>query len=62
MIRSLEELSQILAVAGISSSQEEQILTAIKNLYASSEVIKEPEFHEEPKVSIDHLCQSTEET
>jgi hypothetical protein len=62
MIKSLEELSRILAVAGISSSQEEQILTVVKNLSTSLEVIKEPEFHEEPKASTDHLCQSMEET
>ena len=62
MIKILEELSRILATAGISSSQEEQILTAVKNLSASPEVIKEPEFHEEPKASTDHLCQSMEET
>ena len=62
IIKSLEELSQILAATGISSSQEEQILIAVKNLSASPEVIKEPEFHEEPKASTDHLCQSMEET
>ena len=62
MIKSLEELSRILTAAGISSSQEEQILTTVKNLSSSPEVIKEPEFHEEPKAYTDHLCQSTEET
>ena len=62
MIKILEELSWILAATRISSSQEEQILTAVKNLFASLEVIKEPEFHEEPKASTDHLCQSTKET
>ena len=62
MIKILEEISQILAVARISSSQEEQILTAVKNLSASLEVIKESEFHEDPKASTDHLCQSMEET
>jgi hypothetical protein len=62
MIKILEELSRILAAAGISSSWEEQILTTVKNLSASLKVIKEPEFHEEPKASTDHLCQSMEET
>ena len=58
----LEELSWILAVVEILSSQEEKILITVKNLSASPKVIKEPEFHEEPKASTDHLCQSTEET
>lgn len=62
MIKILEELSRILEAVGISSSQEEQILTAVKNLSAFLEVIKKPEFHEEPKSSTDHLCQSMEET
>ncbi len=39
MILSLEELSHILAAAGISTSQEEQILTSVKNLPASQELI-----------------------
>jgi hypothetical protein len=39
----LQEISQILApVRNISTSQEEQILTAIKNIYAFREVIQEP--------------------
>ena len=62
MIKSLEKFSWILAATEISSSQEEQILTVVKNLSASPEVIKEPEFHEEPKASTDHLFTSTEET
>ena len=62
MIKILEELSRILAAAGISSSQEEQILTTLKNLSASLKVVKELEFHEEPKASTDHLFQSMEET
>ena len=62
MINIFEELSWILVAAEISSSQEEQILTVVKNLSASPEVIKELEFHEEPKASTDHLCQSMEET
>jgi hypothetical protein len=47
MIKSLKELSQIIAAAGISASQEEQILTAVKNLPSSQEVVKEEEFHEQ---------------
>ena len=46
MIKSLEELYRILAAARISSSQEEQILTAVKNLSTSLEAIDEPEQHE----------------
>ena len=40
----LRKLSQILAVAGISisSSQEEHILTEVKNLSNSPEIIEEP--------------------
>ena len=62
MIKSLEEISEILAGARISSSQEEQILTVIKNPFASPKVIKEPKFHEEPKASTNHLFHSMEET
>ena len=46
MTKSLEELSQILVVARISSFQEEKILTVVKNLSASPKVIEEEEFHE----------------
>ena len=46
MIKILEELYRILATTGISSSQEEQILIAVKNLYTSPEAIDEPEQHE----------------
>ena len=46
MIKSLEELSQILALVGISSSQEERILAVVKNLSTSPEAIDEPEQHE----------------
>ena len=46
MIKSLEELSRILAAARISSSQEEQILTAFKNLSTSPEAIDELEQYE----------------
>lgn len=45
MIKSLEELSRILATFGISAYQEEKILTAVKNLSTSTEVIYEPKFH-----------------
>ena len=62
MIKILEELSRILVASRISPSQEEQILTAVKNLSTSPEVIKELEFHEEPKTSTNHLFQSMEET
>ena len=47
MIKILKELSQILAAAGVSASQEEQILIAVKNLYASREVIQEEKFDEQ---------------
>lgn len=59
----LEELPQILAVARISSSQEVQILTTVKNL--SLEVINELKSHEphlQEESPIDHLFQSIEET
>ena len=48
MIMSLKELSQVLVVARIliSSSQEENILTVVKNLSTSPEFIKEPKSHE----------------
>jgi hypothetical protein len=57
MIKSLEKLSQILAVDGISisASQEEQILTAVKNVNFS------PHPQEDIKVSFDPLCQYIEE-
>jgi hypothetical protein len=69
MIKSLEELSQILAAVGISisASQEEQILTAVKNLSASPEVIEKQDFHElhpqeDLEASFDHPFQPIEET
>ena len=45
---SLRKLSQILVVVGISifSSQEEHILTEVKNLSTYQEIIEEPECHE----------------
>jgi hypothetical protein len=43
---SLRELSQILAIAGISSSQEEHILTIAKNLNTSLEILEESRSYE----------------
>jgi hypothetical protein len=43
---SLEELSQILAIVGISSSQEEHILTIAKNLNTSPEILEESRSYE----------------
>ena len=62
MIKSLEELSQILAEAGISTSasQKEQVLNAIRNIDVSQEVIEEQEFHESQEdlePSFYHFCQ-----
>jgi hypothetical protein len=54
MIKILEELSQILAVIGISTSQEEKILTSVKNLFASPKDIEEPKFH------VPHPCEDIE--
>jgi hypothetical protein len=57
MIKSLTELSQILAAVGISASQEEQILTIVKNLSASPKVIEEEEFHElHPQEDLKSFC------
>lgn len=66
MIKSLEELSRILAAVEISSSQEEQILTTVKNLSNSSEAINEPEQHEPHpqdylQTSTDFPCQVADE-
>ena len=43
---SLEELSQILATTGISSFQEEYILTIVKNLSTSPEILEESRSYE----------------
>jgi hypothetical protein len=43
---SLRELSQILAIDGISSSQEEHILTIVKNLNTSPEILEESRSYE----------------
>jgi hypothetical protein len=46
VIISLEELSQILETVGISSFQEEHILTLLKNLSTSSEILEESRSYE----------------
>jgi hypothetical protein len=66
MIMSLEELSQILATAGISSSQEEHILTTVRNLSTSPKDIEEPKSYEpclqeDRETFIDQFDQSTKE-
>jgi hypothetical protein len=48
----LQEISRIMAAAGISTSEEEHIFTAIKNLVVSP--------HEELEVSSDSSCQFVE--
>ena len=67
MIKKLKGLSQILATAGVSTSQEEQILATVKSLSTSPEVIEEPNFHEtqpyeELESSNNHVFQYLEET
>ena len=52
------ELSQILVVAGISSFQERHILTSIKILLTSTDMIGEPNSRELQK---DFLCETTKE-
>ena len=64
----LEIFYQFLATIGISTSQEEEILTAIRNLSISRKVLQEHKFHEphlqqgylEPL--FDHPCQFSKET
>ena len=58
---SMRELSQILAAVGISiySSQEEHILTEVKNLSISLKIIEETQSH---KLQIDSPCQYFKET
>jgi hypothetical protein len=58
VIISLEELSQILAIAGISSSQEEHILTIAKNLSTSPEILEELRSYE---LQNDFPCQNAKE-
>jgi hypothetical protein len=50
----LQELSHILATTGISTSQEEHILTAVNNLFVSPQ--------EDLEVPSDSSCQFVEET
>jgi hypothetical protein len=50
----LQELSHILVAVGISTSQEEHILTTIKNLFVSPQ--------EDLEVPSDSSCQFVEET
>lgn len=61
-----QELSQILAVVGMSTSQEEQIFIVSYNLSASREVIEEKQFHEpnlqQGDLEFDHPCHFVEET
>jgi hypothetical protein len=66
MIMSLEELSQILATTGISSSQKEHILTTVRNLSNSLKDIEEPKsfepcLQEDRETFIDQFGQSTKE-
>ena len=66
MIKILEEISRILALARISSSQEERILTAVKNLSTSLEAIDErkqyePHPQDDLQTSIDFPCQVADE-
>jgi hypothetical protein len=50
----LQEISQILEEAGnISASQEEKVLTLIRNIYASWEVIEEKQFHEQHQEALE---------
>ena len=62
----MEELSRILALAGISSSQEERILAVVKNLSTSPEEIDETKQHEphpqdDLQTSTDFPCQVVDE-
>ena len=54
----LQKLSQILAVAGISYFQEEYILTIVKNLSTSLEILEESRSYE---LQNDFPCQTTKE-
>ena len=55
---SMRELSQILAMAGISISQQKRILTTVESLSTSPKTINEPESQELQK---DVLCETTKE-
>jgi hypothetical protein len=66
LIMNLEELSQILSVIGIFSSEEENILEAFRNLSISPKEIEDPKSYdpclqEDQETSIDHFFQSTKE-
>jgi hypothetical protein len=54
----LRELSQILVAVGISSSQEEHILTIAKNLFTSLEILEESRSYE---LQNDFPCQNMKE-
>jgi hypothetical protein len=56
---SLEELSQILATTRIFSFQEEHILTIVKNLSTSPEILEESRSYE---LQNDFPCQNAKET
>jgi hypothetical protein len=58
----LQEISQILSVAGnISASQGEQILIAFRNIPALQEVIKDQKFHEKhPDEDLEEIKQPWE--
>ena len=58
MTISLEELSQILEIAGISSSQEEHILKIAKDLNTSPEILEESRSYE---LQNDFPCQNAKE-
>jgi hypothetical protein len=57
-IISLRELCQILEIYGISSSQEEHILTIAKNLSTSPEILEESRSYE---LQNDFPCQNAKE-
>ena len=66
MIMSLEELPQNLEAVGIYSSQDDHILTAVKNLSTSPKYIQDPNSYEpclleDEETSIDHFFQYTKE-
>jgi len=62
MIKSLEEISQILIVAEISSSHEVQILIVAKKLFNFPEAIEEQQLHESHPHEDLYSCKLVEET
>jgi hypothetical protein len=44
----LEVLYQLIETTGVSAYQEEKILTTIRNIHVSLEVLKEQNFYEPP--------------